>query len=218
MIPERLTPEALREQIVGVDEPMQTPFGERRMLYADYTASGRGLHFIEDYLKQLLHLYANSHTEDDTSGHTTTQLLHQAEQIIKQAVNAGSDGRVIACGTGATAAIDRMQQLVGVKLPAASRSVLNGLLQGFAGVGAAKEFAGFCLNQQPVVFVGPYEHHSNEVSWRESLATVVEVSLTAEGEIDLEDLERLLQQEEYTGRLRSAPFLPHPMSRACVHR
>lgn len=107
----------LRGQIVGVDTLIETPFGERLLLYADYTASGRSLHAIEDYLLRKQQLYANSHTEDDVSGRVTTELLHRAESVIKQAVNAGADGRIIACGAGATAAIDRMQQLVGVKLP-----------------------------------------------------------------------------------------------------
>ena len=202
----RLEPDYLRSQIIGVDTRLQTPFGERLMVYADYTASGRGLRFVEDYLQRVLRLYANSHTEDDTSGRTTTRLLHQAEQMIKQAVNAGPEGRIIACGTGATGAIDRMQQLVGVKLPATSRQTLFALLQGFAGSGQAETFANYCRAHQPVVFVGPYEHHSNEVSWRESLATVVEVRLAADGGIDLADLERLLKMPEYQGRLRIGSF------------
>jgi hypothetical protein len=73
----------LRSQIIGVDAKIRTPFGERLMLYADYTASGRSLHFVEDYLVHLQQLYANSHTEDDTSGRVTTELLHQAEDRIK---------------------------------------------------------------------------------------------------------------------------------------
>ncbi len=96
MIDQKLDPVTLRQQIIGADARFETPFGERMMVYADYTASGRGLHFIEDYLKQLQQLYANSHTEHDTSGRVTTQLLHQAERIIKRSVNAGPDGRVIA--------------------------------------------------------------------------------------------------------------------------
>jgi selenocysteine lyase/cysteine desulfurase len=203
---QNLTPEFLRSQIIGVDAKLTTPFGDRHMVYADYTASGRGLHFIEDYLKQVQVLYANSHTEDDTSGRTTTQLLHQAEQIIKRAVNAGDDGRIIACGTGATGAIDRMQQLVGVKLPAATRLSLMSLLSGSAGDDVANAFTAYCREHQPVVFVGPYEHHSNEVSWRESMATVVEVRLAEDGGIDLVDLERLLQLPTYQGRMRMGSF------------
>ncbi len=201
-----LSPDYLRSQIIGVDAVLKTPFGERHMVYADYTASGRGLHFVEDYLKQIQVLYANSHTEDDTSGRTTTQLLHHAEQIIKQAVNAGPEGRIIACGTGATGAIDRMQQLVGVKLPAATRLSLMTLLKGYVGEDAEAGFASYCRKHQPVVFVGPYEHHSNEVSWRESMATVVEVRLAEDGGIDLADLERLLQLPAYQGRMRMGSF------------
>ena len=196
----------LRRQIVGVDALFQTPFGERLMLYADYTASGRSLRFVEDYLRRLLRLYANSHTEDDISGRVTTELLHQAEERIKQAVNAGPDGRIIACGSGATGAIDRMQQLVGVKLPPASRTLLNGLLRGFLGEERMADFETYRQRHQPVVFVGPYEHHSNEISWRESLSTVVEVGLADDGGIDLGHLEALLQDPVYQGRLRIGSF------------
>lgn len=196
----------LRSQIVGVDASIQTPFGDRLMLYADYTASGRALHFIEDYLVGLQQLYANSHTEDDASGRVTTELLHRAEEQIKRAVNAGPDGRIIACGTGATGAIDRMQQLVGVKLPPAGRALLDGLVQGFFGQERAQEFKRFCIDQQPVVFVGPYEHHSNEISWRECMATVVEVAMADDGGIDLQHLEQLLQEPAYQGRMRIGSF------------
>jgi selenocysteine lyase/cysteine desulfurase len=201
-----ISPSWLREQVVGMDMRLETPFGSRLMLYADYTASGRGLHFIEDYLKQLMQLYANSHTEDDASGRASTKLLHQAAGMIKQAVNAGSDGRLVATGTGATGAIDRMQQLIGVKLPAASRFVLQGLYEEMHGKGSAAEFEAFCRAHQPVVFVGPYEHHSNEISWREGLATVVEVRLDEEGGVDLDHLQTLLQVPEYQGRLRIGSF------------
>jgi len=196
----------LRRQIIGVDAFIKTPFGERLMLYADYTASGRSLAFVEDYLVSLQRLYANSHTEDDLSGRVTTDLLHQAEEMIKGALNAGPDGRIIACGTGATGAIDRMQQLVGVKLPAASRSLLHGLLQGFVGAESMPALLEHIEQQQPVIFVGPYEHHSNEISWRESLATVVEVRMSADGGIDLDHLRELLDRSEYQDRLRIGSF------------
>jgi len=196
----------LRSQIVGVDTRIETPFGWRLMLYADYTASGRSLRFVEEYLVGLQRLYANSHTEDDFSGRATTALLRQAEERIKRAVNAGPDGRIIACGTGATGAIDRMQQLVGVKLPPAGRALLRALLHGYLGQTQAAGFDEYCAQHQPVVFVGPYEHHSNEISWRESMATVVEVGLARDGGIDLSHLTSLLQDPRYQGRLRIGSF------------
>ncbi|MES9956071.1 MAG: aminotransferase class V-fold PLP-dependent enzyme [Sedimenticola sp.] len=202
----RLEIDYLRSQVIGIDKEIDTPFGRRLMSYADYTASGRSLLFIENYLQQIEQLYANSHTEDDTSGRTTTQLLHHAERRIKEMVNAGPEGRIIACGTGATGAIDRMQQLVGVKLPAASRLVLRNLMNGFLGKETAAQFDDYCRANQPVVFVGPYEHHSNEVSWREGLATVIEVRLAEDGGIDLQHLEQLLQDPRYRNRLRIGSF------------
>jgi len=196
----------LRRQTVGIDTPIQTPFGERIMLYADYTASGRSLRFIENYLLSLQKLYANSHTEDDCSGRFTTELLHQAESTIKNAVNAGPNGRIIACGSGATGAIDRMQQLLGVKLPAATRFLLDSLWEGFLGTETKQALNSHIRAHQPVVFVGPYEHHSNEISWRESLASVVEVRMDADGGIDLSHLEKLLRDPAYQGRLRIGSF------------
>ena len=111
---EKLDPTFLRQQIVGVDSTFETPFGERLMVYCDYTASGRCLRFVESYLQSLQRVYANTHTEDDITGRSMSQLLHEAEQAIKDSVNAGPQGRIIACGTGATGAIDKLQQLIGV--------------------------------------------------------------------------------------------------------
>src|SRR5215468_3996003 len=94
--------EYLRDQIVGVDSTFTTPFGERLMVYCDYTASGRCLLFVENYLQSLQRTYANTHTEDDTTGRNMTRLLHEAEEAIKGALNAGKSSAIIAVGTGAT--------------------------------------------------------------------------------------------------------------------
>ena len=82
----------LRRELIGADARIQTAFGERLMVYADYTASGRCLCFVENYLRQLQRIYANSHTEDDLSGRSMTQLLREAESSIKHSVNAGENG------------------------------------------------------------------------------------------------------------------------------
>jgi len=196
----------LRRELIGADAPIQTPFGERLMMYADYTASGRCLCFVENYLRQLQRIYANSHTEDDISGRSMTQLLREAEESIKRSVNAGDTGRIICVGSGATGAIDKLQQLIGVALPPATRQHLGTLLGNALGektVGIVKEYL---RENQPIVFVGPYEHHSNEISWRENLATVVAVRLDTEGGIDLKHLEELLQNPAYQGRKRIGSF------------
>ena len=185
----KLDPGFLRQQIVGVDSTFETPFGERLMVYCDYTASGRCLRFVESYLQSLQRVYANTHTEDDITGRSMSQLLHEAEEAIKDSVNAGPQGRIIACGTGATGAIDKLQQILGVTLAPATRRNLGDLLDDE-----------IMAKTQPVVFIGPYEHHSNELSWRQSIATTVQVRLDAAGHIDLAHLEELLQRPEYEGR------------------
>ena len=196
----------LRQQIVGIDSAFQTPYGRRLMSYCDYTASGRCLLFVEKYLQALQKIYANTHTEDDLTGRSMTKLLHEAEHMIKSAVNAGPNGRLVACGTGATGAIDKFQQIVGVALAPATAENLREELKGFLGEEDLEKFRAHRRSHEPVVFVGPYEHHSNEVSWRQGLATVVEVNLAEDGGVDFKHLEELLQKPEYQGRLRIGSF------------
>ncbi len=196
----------MRTQIIGADASIDTPFGERLQVYCDYTASGRCLKFVEDYLQVIARHYANTHTEDDTTGRRTTHLLHQAEQVIKRAVNAGDRGRIIACGSGSTGAIDKAQQLIGVALTPATRQLLLTLLEQCFGKDGCGRFEQFRQQHQPVIFVGPYEHHSNEVTWREGLATVVEVDLGDDGGVSLPHLEALLRDPRYENRLRIGSF------------
>jgi len=198
--------EFLRRELIGADAPIATPFGERLMMYADYTASGRCLCFVENYLRQIQRFYANSHTEDDISGRSMTQLLREAEASIKRSVNAGETGRIICVGSGATGAIDKLQQIIGVALPPATRKQLADLLADALGAEEMERFKRYLREHQPVVFVGPYEHHSNEISWRENLATVVTVQMDKEGGIDLEHLETLLEDPAYQGRRRIGSF------------
>jgi len=201
-----LDPAYLRQQIVGVDSTFETPFGERLMVYCDYTASGRCLRFVESYLQSLQRVYANTHTEDDITGRSMSQLLHEAEEAIKTSVNAGPQGRIIACGTGATGAIDKLQQIVGVALPPATRKNMDEVLDRLDTDVDSESFRAALDRYQPVVFIGPYEHHSNELSWRQSLVTTVEVRLDAAGNIDLAHLEELLQDPRYQGRRRIGSF------------
>jgi selenocysteine lyase/cysteine desulfurase len=201
-----LTAAYLRQQIVGVDSTFQTPFGERLMSYCDYTASGRCLRFVESYLQSLQRIYANTHTEDDITGRSMSQLLHEAEESIKTSVNAGPSGRIIACGTGATGAIDKLQQLLGVALPPATRKNICDMLTDAKSAMTRSDVADLFEKMQPVAFIGPYEHHSNEISWRESLATTVDVRMDASGNIDLAHLEELLRDPAYQNRLRIGSF------------
>ena len=201
-----LDPAYLRQQIVGVDSTFETPFGERLMVYCDYTASGRCLRFVESYLQSLQRVYANTHTEDDITGRSMSQLLHEAEDAIKKSVNAGPQGRIIACGTGATGAIDKLQQIVGVALAPATRKNIDEALDQLHADADSESLYELLQDIQPVVFIGPYEHHSNEISWRQSLVTTVEVKLDATGNIDLVHLEELLKDPRYENRKRIGSF------------
>lgn len=194
-----VTWEAIRADVIGRDARISTPYGDRALTYADFTASGRALGCIERYVRELLELYANTHTEDDTTGRLTSRRLADAERIIKQRLNADQRYKLIAVGAGATAAVNRLQQILGIYLAPATRDRL--VAAGF------RELATREVEQRmPVVFVGPYEHHSNEISWREGLAEVVEIELNERGYFDLADLERKLQDPRYRDRPRIGSF------------
>lgn len=177
----------IRASVLGADTAVATPFGLRRVTYADYTASGRSLGFIEDFIRQqVLPLYANTHTEASGTGRQTTRFREDARAIVRSCVGASvAEHAVIFAGSGSTGAIDRLVSILGIRIPAE----LNDRFDLAAHIPAS---------QRPVVFVGPYEHHSNELPWRESIADVVEIAEDSDGHIDLEDLEAKLV--EYSDR------------------
>ena len=190
----------VRKSIIGRDAFIDTPFGQRLVTYADYTASGRGIEFIEGYIEQILRHYANTHTEDDSTGMITTERLHKAEATIKRLINAGPEYKIIEAGSGTTGAVHRLQQILGIYIPPVAKDMFHKLLEQYMDGEQLNELEAYLLANRPVVFVGPYEHHSNEVSWRECFAEVVEIELDHEGLIDLEDLEAKLSRQEYQGR------------------
>ncbi|HEC62253.1 MAG TPA: aminotransferase class V-fold PLP-dependent enzyme [bacterium] len=190
----------VRENIIGRNAVIRTPFGKRKLTYADYTASGRGLLFIERYMQKVLELYGNTHSEDDATGMITTERLHQAEKTIKRLLNAGEQYKIIEDGTGATGAVHRLQQILGVYIPPAAKDSFQKLLARYFQGKELKPFESFLLQNRPLVFVGPYEHHSNEVSWRECLTEGIEIDLTEEGLLDLDDLETKLSRKEFRHR------------------
>ncbi len=172
--------ESIRDAIIGDDRALEGPYGPRRMTYADYTASGRSLSFLEDYIRdEVLPLYANTHTETSSTGRQTTRFREDARQIIFNSVGGCEDDVVIFCGSGATGAINKLIDILNLRLP-------GNLDDDF-------DLSG-CIpaDKRPVVFIGPYEHHSNELPWRESIADVVTISENADGQIDQEHLQREL--------------------------
>jgi selenocysteine lyase/cysteine desulfurase len=168
--------ERIRRGVIGEGELMDGPFGPRRVTYADYTASGRSLDFLEDFIReQVLPPYANTHTESSGTGLATTRLREDARRIIRDAVGGTVNDLVIFCGSGATAAVNKLIGILELRIPA-------GLDERYQLAERIPEA------ERPVVFVGPYEHHSNELPWRESLAEVVVIGEDADGHINLADL------------------------------
>lgn len=171
----------IRDAVIGEDEVVVGPFGPRRVTYADYTASGRSLRFVEDLIRDaVLPLYANTHTESSGTGLQTTRFREDAREIIRSCVGGTAEDHVVLfCGSGSTGAIDRMVRVLELSVPA-GLDRRHGLTDAIA------------PDDRPVVFIGPYEHHSNELPWRESIADVVAIPEDADGHVDLAVLERRL--------------------------
>jgi selenocysteine lyase/cysteine desulfurase len=173
--------ELIRQQEVGKTATLATPFGSRRLFYADLTATGRFLHFVEAWLSRVRPFYGNTHTAVSSTGRVMSRLREDARNVIRRAVNAGPDDVVVFVGSGATAAINKLVGVLGISIP-------EPLEREFALSSHIPEA------KRPVVFAGPYEHHSNELPWIESIATVVEVGLDDGGCISIGDLEKKLQE------------------------
>ncbi|PYG28905.1 aminotransferase class V-fold PLP-dependent enzyme [Pelagimonas varians] len=155
--------ENLRSGLIGEGIEIPGPFGPKPLIYADYVASGRALDQVEDFIsRNVLPIYANSHTEASYCGQQMTRMRGEARRIIGQICGAGDAHAVVFTGSGATAGLNRLVHLLG------------------AGSGST-------------VLIGPYEHHSNILPWRESGAQVIEIPEAPAGGPDMAALEEALQ-------------------------
>ncbi|MFW7269531.1 aminotransferase class V-fold PLP-dependent enzyme [Gluconacetobacter sp. Hr-1-5] len=173
--------DGLRAGLIGEGAPIPGPFGTHKLIYADYVASGRALRQVEDFvMNHVLPWYANSHTEASFCGRHVSRLRHAARATIALLCGAGAGFSTIFTGSGATAGLNRLVSLLGVP-----EAVRNGAT--------------------PVAFIGPYEHHSNILPWRESGAEIVEIHEAPEGGPDLVHLAAALA-EAGPSRLKIGAF------------
>ncbi|SFZ93079.1 Selenocysteine lyase/Cysteine desulfurase [Flaviramulus basaltis] len=167
-----------RENIVGVNEFFESPYGRKKIIYADWTASGRLYRPIEEKLLNEIGPYvANTHTETSITGSAMTLAYHDARNIIKKHVNASKDDVLITVGTGMTGAINKFQRILGIKV--------NENL---------KDHTQVPEDLRPIIFVSHMEHHSNQTSWLETIARVEVIPSNEKGLPCVIALEKLIEQ------------------------
>jgi selenocysteine lyase/cysteine desulfurase len=156
--------------------------GKNKKEYFDYTASGLGFRPIETRIRDVLETYANTHSKESSNANITNQYYIQAVDSLKNSLELSKEFAIIPSGCGATAAIKKFQELLGIYIPPATKKRYQ--------LNIPKE-------QMPLVVVGPYEHHSNEVSYREAFCEMKRIKLTKDGLVDLKQLEEVLKQNQH---------------------
>ncbi|MEN8187003.1 MAG: aminotransferase class V-fold PLP-dependent enzyme [Bacteroidota bacterium] len=167
-----------RKNIVGIDQKFQSPYGEKEIIYADWTASGRLYRPIEEkIIKDFGPFVANTHTETSVTGSAMTMAYHEARDIIKKHVNANEDDMLITEGTGMTGIVNKFQRILGIRIP-----------------DNLKEYFTIPNELKPVVFITHMEHHSNQTSWLETIADVEIIPYDKTGLVDYAQLQVLLDK------------------------
>ncbi|ASZ12502.1 aminotransferase class V-fold PLP-dependent enzyme [Chitinophaga pendula] len=170
-----------RKQIIGQRQYFETPYGQQKLLYADWTASGRAYGPIEMYIQQeILPFAGNTHTHTTITGTLMSAAYAEAKVIVKAHVNAGADDILLFCGSGMTSAVNKLQRILGLRLP--------------DGIGYYGHFSMRDAFFRPVVFITSMEHHSNHISWLETIATVVIIGCDQDGQVDLAHFAVLLEE------------------------
>ncbi|PAF47355.1 cysteine desulfurase [Helicobacter sp. 12S02634-8] len=168
----------LREDTDKLEQLRASIVLKKNTRYFDWTASGLASILIEQRVKKLLPYYANAHSEASTHASLMCAVYERSKEVVKKSLGLGEDFALLATGFGATAAIKKFQEIMGIYIPPKTKQLF---LQTKT------------LKSLPKVFVGPYEHHSNEISFREGLCAVQRIPLNAEGLLDIQEFERCLQ-------------------------
>jgi selenocysteine lyase/cysteine desulfurase len=172
-----------RKNIIGVDQEFTSPFGTQKIIYTDWTASGRLYRPIEEKItNQFGPFVANTHTETTVSGTAMTMAYHEARHIIKHHVNANSEDVLITDGTGMTGVVNKLQRILGLRIAE-----------------NLKEFTAIPAELKPIVFISHMEHHSNQTSWLETIADVVVIPCNTNGLFCLEEFQKVVEQ--YSDRI-----------------
>lgn len=167
-----------RENIVGINQEFESPYGTQKIIYTDWTASGRLYRPIEEKILNEFGPYvANTHTETTESGTAMTMAYHKAKAIIKAHVNSNDDDVLIVSGSGMTSVVNKFQRILGLKMPE-----------------NLKEYTNIPDEIKPVVFITHMEHHSNQTSWLETIAKVEIIPPGKNGLFSLENLKNLLEE------------------------
>ena len=167
-----------RENIIGIDQEFVSPYGTKKIIYTDWTASGRLYRPIEEKLmNEFGPFVANTHTETTISGTAMTKAYHKARHIIKHHVNASEDDILITDGTGMTGVVNKFQRILGLRVPE-----------------NLKDFITIPAEKKPVVFISHMEHHSNQTTWLETIADVVVIPSNEEGLFCMENFKTILEQ------------------------
>ena len=167
-----------RANIIGLNQDFESPYGRQRILYADWTASGRMFGPIEKMLsEEIAPFVGNTHTETSVTGTTMTRAYHEALRIIKDHVHASADDAIICYGSGMTSVVNKFQRSLGLRV---HEKYTAQVIRPEA--------------ERPIIFVTHMEHHSNQTSWIESVADVRVIQATADGLVDLAHLAELLVQ------------------------
>jgi selenocysteine lyase/cysteine desulfurase len=172
--------EKYRQNILGIDKSFNGPYGEKKIIYADWIASGRLYQPIEKLmLEKFGPFVGNTHSESSVTGTTMTKSYHEAKNIIKRHVNAGIEDVLLFAGFGMTAAVNKFQRILGLRIPE-----------------QMQKFTTIPKEHRPVVFLTHMEHHSNQTSWLETICDVVIIEPDEMGLVNLKHFEHLLKLYE----------------------